>query len=174
MQNSVCFLDRDGVLVKDVGYPHKWHDDLILNENVNQLSRLLNHNINFIIVTNQSGIGRGYFTEKQYHEFTLKMITCLLDLGLPIKNIYHCPHAPEDECSCRKPKTGLIEQAFSENEIDINNTFLIGDKLTDVFTGTQYGIKNNFLLNADCNMLHLPFAYRNMFEICNKIIEKFK
>lgn len=174
MLNNVCFLDRDGVLVKDVGYPHIWHSDLILTENVNQLSRLLNHNINFIIITNQSGIGRGYFTEKQYDEFTLKMITCLLDLGLPIKDIYYCPHTPEDKCSCRKPKTGLIEQAFSENDIKTQNTFLIGDKLTDVYAGAEYGIKNNFLLNKDGDLLFLPFAYRNMFEICNKIIEIFK
>jgi D-glycero-D-manno-heptose 1,7-bisphosphate phosphatase len=109
MQNSVCFLDRDGTLVKDVGYPHKWHNDLILKENVNQLSRPLNHNINFIIVANQSGIGSGYFTDKQYDEFTLKMKTCLLRLGVQIKNMYHCPHVPEDQCSCRTPKTGLIE-----------------------------------------------------------------
>lgn len=85
MQNSVCFLDRDGVLVKDVRYPHKWHNDLILNENVNQLIFLLNHNINFIIAANQSGIGRGYISEKEHHEFTLKMKNGLLDIGLPIK-----------------------------------------------------------------------------------------
>jgi D-glycero-D-manno-heptose 1,7-bisphosphate phosphatase len=172
MENRYCFLDRDGVLIDDIGYPHQWEESLILSDNIKNLTRLLRYNVKFIIITNQSGIGRGYFSEKIYLKFSKQMLKELFKLGLPIQNIYHCPHKPDANCNCRKPKTGLLKQAFLNLRTSKKKCILIGDRVTDVECGLNFGITNSYLLNSKEISNNSHIAQKFMSNICDDIINK--
>jgi D-glycero-D-manno-heptose 1,7-bisphosphate phosphatase len=101
-----------------------------------------------IIITNQSGIGRGYFDQKTLSEIHEKLIAELAKENAKLDAIYFCPHISEDECDCRKPKTGMIEQAVNDFHIDLENSWMIGDKAVDVETGINAGTKTALVLTG--------------------------
>jgi D-glycero-D-manno-heptose 1,7-bisphosphate phosphatase len=133
-----AFFDRDGVLNVDIGYAHK-PEQLKWIEGAQQAIRLLNDtHFYVIVVTNQSGVARGYFDEAAVQRFHAKMQEGLAARGAHIDAFYYCRHHPEGtikrfaiQCRCRKPSTGLLEQAAREWPIDLNASFLIGDKEAD-------------------------------------------
>jgi D,D-heptose 1,7-bisphosphate phosphatase len=140
--NRAVFLDRDGVLNRKRDDYVKSVDEFVMLENVPEAIRLLNKSgFLTIIITNQSAVNRGYLSHEklgQIHDFMnfqLKKYDCSIDA------IYYCPHTPNENCDCRKPKPGLIRKAIEEHSIDINKSWLIGDSETDVMSGTQIGIK---------------------------------
>jgi len=107
--NKAVFLDRDGTLNIDPGYVRKI-EDFELYPNVIKALKLLK-NFQLFIITNQSGIGRGYYTEKDFHKFNNHLIAELRKEGINIKETFYCPHHPDEECDCRKPSTRFIKEA---------------------------------------------------------------
>ncbi|MBI4452493.1 HAD family hydrolase [Candidatus Woesearchaeota archaeon] len=146
MTKSV-FLDRDGALVEDVGYHHKL-EDFKLIPNVVEGLRLLK-TFKLIIVTNQSGIGRGFYKMEDFENFSNHLIQELKKHNIKIEKIYVCPHKPEDNCECRKPKAKLIKDAEKDFDIDLSKSFMIGDKRIDIEMGHNAGCKSILVLTGN-------------------------
>jgi D-glycero-D-manno-heptose 1,7-bisphosphate phosphatase len=141
------FLDRDGVLIENnPNYIRSWSDVYVYPEAVQALVRAHSSHYKFVIITNQSAIGRGLVTFEIVNEINLKLISEIQSHGGRIDGIYTCPHKPEDDCPCRKPKPGLILQAAKELSLDLNNSIMIGDALTDIIAGYRAGIPTNALV----------------------------
>ena len=104
-------------------------------------SLLNEHNFKVVIITNQSGIARRYFTEKMLAEIHDKMITQLAEHGAHVDAIYYCPHHPDDNCECRKPKPKMVLQAAIDLDIDLSQSYVIGDSEMDVELARQAGCK---------------------------------
>jgi len=154
MKNKAIFLDRDGTINVDVGYAHKIEDLEIIPKVVEGL-KLLQEEYKLIIVTNQSGIGRGHYTEEDYHVFQLALRQKLNKQGIFLTGEYFCPHHPEKgigkykiDCNCRKPKTGMLEQASNDFNIDLTNSWMIGDHLNDLQVGKRAGCKTIYILTG--------------------------
>ncbi|MBC7128510.1 MAG: HAD family hydrolase [Thermoplasmatales archaeon] len=123
------FIDRDGTInANEPEYPHKPEHLKIYEDAVELMREYQSKGYLIIIITNQSGIGRGYFTLEQMHQFNNLLISELAKRGVKIDAIYFCPHKPDDACSCRKPNLGLIEQAMKDFSIDLKNSIIIGDR----------------------------------------------
>ncbi|HFU77657.1 MAG TPA: HAD family hydrolase, partial [Epsilonproteobacteria bacterium] len=129
---KALFLDRDGVINIDHGYVFKM-EDFVFTKGIFDLLRLFTqHNYLLFIVTNQSGIGRGYYSEKDFQNVTESMLEMLHNEGINITKVYHCPHAPEAKCHCRKPAIGMIADMAKKHAIDFSNSWMIGDKQSDI------------------------------------------
>ncbi|MBI2151944.1 HAD family hydrolase, partial [Candidatus Woesearchaeota archaeon] len=144
---SAIFLDRDGVLVEDIGFHYKIEDFKLTPNAVEGLKLLKNYKL--IIITNQSGIGRGYYTMKDFKIFNDYLIDELKKHSIKIEKTYVCPHKPEDNCECRKPKTKLIKDAEKDFNIDLKNSYMIGDKNIDVEMGHNAGCKSILVLTGN-------------------------
>ena len=142
--DKAIFLDRDGTISDDTMYPHKAEDFRLLPGVVEGLKRLSKDYI-FVIITNQSGIGRGIFTVKDMHNFSDILLEELKKEDIEIKKIYFCPHVPEDNCYCRKPKTKNILQAKKDLNIDMESSWMIGDHPSDVELGKRAGTRTIYL-----------------------------
>lgn len=148
------FLDRDGVVNADHGYVHR-AEDIDFLDGIFELVQLAQANgFMVVIVTNQAGIARGYYTEECFLTLSRWMMERFTEAGAPIDAIYHCPHHPTEglganklDCHCRKPRPGLILQAMADHCIDIQYSILIGDKASDLIAGQRAGIPNLFLLD---------------------------
>lgn len=129
---KAVFVDRDGTINRDVPYCSR-PEDFELLPTVAEGIRLLNeHGFKVVVVTNQSGIARGYFTEQMLTKIHQKMRDDLAKEGAFMDAVYHCPHHPEDGCECRKPNTGLFHRAAAELQLDLASSYIVGDKLLDV------------------------------------------
>lgn len=144
--NKAIFFDRDGVLNYDPGYVHKIEDFKLLPGVIEALKLL--KNFKFIIITNQSGIGRGYYTEQDFHKFNNRLTEELKKENIIIEKTYYCPHEPEENCNCRKPKVKFIKQAEKEFNIDLKNSFVIGDHPSDIEMGKNAKCKTIYLLTG--------------------------
>lgn len=143
---NIIFLDRDNTINEDPGYLSDPEKVKILPYVVEGLTILKNLNFEFIILTNQSGIGRGYFTEKDMYNVNQKIFEILNAYDIHIKDLFYCPHTDEDECSCRKPKPGLIIKALEKYpEINLESSWIIGDSLRDIKAGESFNIKGILL-----------------------------
>jgi len=142
MINKAAFLDRDGVLNEDP--PHYAHklSDLHLIPNTAKAIRLLNENGYIVIViSNQSGIGRGYYTADKTEAFNNEIQRLLNLNGAYIEKFFYCPHHPHDNCTCRKPKPGMLINAIKEFNINVYESFMVGDKCSDIAAGKSIGLK---------------------------------
>lgn len=139
---KALFLDRDGVINIDYGYVYK-KENFIFSEGIFKLLKLFSDN-NYLlfIVTNQSGIGRGYYTEEDFNTLTLSMLASFKQNNIDIEDVYHCPHTPEDSCQCRKPNTGMIDTILKKYKIDLQHSWLIGDKQSDIKLALKSNIQN--------------------------------
>lgn len=141
MRNRAVFLDRDGTIARDVHYCRRVEDFEFL-PTVPDAVRLLNENgFKVVVVTNQSGIARGYFTEETLHLIHRKMRDELTRHGAWVDAIYFCPHHPDDGCRCRKPRPGLLLDAASQLGIDFQLSYVVGDAQIDVEAGRCVGCK---------------------------------
>jgi len=146
---KAVFLDRDGVINIDKAYVFKIEDFEFCEGVFEALRHFQSLDYLLILVTNQSGIGRGYYTEEDFQTLTSWMCQELLHVNIQIDAIFHCPHAPEAHCECRKPKSGMFQEAIKEFEIDVNASWMIGDKKSDMEAALSAGIENTiFLGNA--------------------------
>lgn len=138
-KNKVVFLDRDGTINVEKNYLYKIEDFEYIDGAIEALKLLLQYGYLLVIITNQSGIARGYYTEKQCQELNDWMLADLAKEGIDIAKIYYCPHHPngiipeyKKNCDCRKPNVGLFRQAEKELQIDMNKSYAIGDKMRDL------------------------------------------
>lgn len=138
---KTVFLDRDGTVCEEVNYLSR-REDLKLFPFAAEAIRILNENdFLVILITNQSGIARGYFDEKALGEIHKELLAQLASQNAKLDAIYFCPHNSENNCRCRKPNIGMIEQAIKDFAIDLENSWMIGDKAIDVATGFNAGTK---------------------------------
>ncbi|MGI8642179.1 MAG: D-glycero-beta-D-manno-heptose 1,7-bisphosphate 7-phosphatase [Pyrinomonadaceae bacterium] len=148
MKKYAAFLDRDGTICEEVNYLSK-AEDLRLFPDAVQAIKLLNENgFLVILITNQSGLARGFFDEKALREIHKKLAEELAKSGAKLDAIYFCPHNSADNCDCRKPKTGMIRQAAADFAIDLQNSWMIGDKTIDVETGFNAETKTALVLTG--------------------------
>lgn len=142
------FLDRDGTLNEEVGYL-KDPDQLRLYPGVAEALRLLGaHGFKRIIISNQSGVGRGYLAREETMAVFRHLLSLLERGGGGVEGIYWCPHRPEEDCSCRKPKGGLVEQALVEHHLDLSRSYMIGDKASDVLLARHMGMRAVLVLTG--------------------------
>lgn len=145
MVRRAVFLDRDGTIAKNVHYCSSV-DDFVLLPGAAQAIGLLNQGgFTAVVITNQSGIGRGYFTEETLSDIHRKMVEELAKYGARVDAIYHCPHHPDDNCLCRKPKPAMLLRAAQEMGITLGLSYMIGDHLNDVEAGRSAGCRTVWL-----------------------------
>lgn len=149
---KVVFLDRDGVINIDKAYVYRQEDFEFCEGAFEVLRHFQSLGYRLIVVTNQSGIGRGYYLEEDFQDLMRWMQEVLLAEGIAIDAIYHCPHAPEEHCSCRKPKSGMFEQALRDFDIDVSQSWMIGDKLSDIQAAHGVKIEHTVLIGEDQNI----------------------
>lgn len=136
------FLDRDGTINDDgEGYTHKREDFRFLPHVIHALQRLSKSDHKLIVVTNQSGIARGYYREAQMHHLHRWMRGELARQGVRIDRIYHCPHGPDDGCACRKPEPGMFLEAVKDFGVSLAHSWFVGDDPKDVLVGRAINLK---------------------------------
>lgn len=142
-----AFLDRDGVINIDTAYLHRWEDFRFVPGAVEAMRRLHQAGYALVVVTNQSGIARGFYTEDEYQVLTRHMVQALADQGAPLTAVYHCPHHPGGsvapyavECDCRKPSPGMMLRAAAEWHLSLTDSILVGDKASDIEAGRAAGV----------------------------------
>ena len=147
-KNKALFLDRDGTLNIEKKYVFKIEDFEFTEGIIALIKTYQEKEFLIFIVSNQSGIARGFYTENDYKILTKWMIRELEINGIKITKVYHCPHYPEitGECNCRKPKPGMILQAIHEFNINPSESVLIGDKKSDILAGENAGIGKNLFI----------------------------
>jgi len=143
-KNKALILDRDGTLIEDTNYAYKIEDLELLPGVIDGL-KIMQKEFRFFIVTNQSGIGRGYYTEDDFHKFNANLILLLKEENIEITKTYFCPHIREDRCDCRKPKTKFIDNIVSEFNINIKESWMFGDHPSDIQFGINGGCRTVFL-----------------------------
>ncbi len=163
MKNKAIFVDRDGTINVDVHYLDD-PDKFKMYPGVQAgMKKLQEKGFKLIVITNQSGIARGYFTEMQLSDIHERMKHEFQKFTVSLDGIYYCPHHPDDNCNCRKPKVGLFEKAIQDHNVDVKKSFMLGDKILDVCAGKKIGlmtvlipeppVRNEFLLKKiewDC------------------------
>lgn len=152
--NKAVFLDRDGTLNIDYGYVHEIDHFKFIDGAIDTLRELKAMGYLLVLVTNQSGIARGYFSEDQFLQLTEWMDWSLAEHGVDFDGIYYCPHHPEgkgeykEECDCRKPKSGMLLQAIKELKIDPRKSVMVGDKVDDLKAGIGANVETNVLVRT--------------------------
>lgn len=140
-KNRAVFIDRDGTINVNVGYIDNPEEFKIYPGVIEGIKLLEKKGFKIIIVTNQSGIGRGYFSKKTLEKINQKMKDELSTNGANIDAIYYCPHHPDENCDCRKPKTGMLETAITDFNINAEKSYFIGDRILDMEAGRRIGCK---------------------------------
>lgn len=131
VSHPAVFFDRDGVLIYDSGYLSSPNQVKLLPDAPALLKRIRDLGFRVIVITNQSGIGRGLFTHGQAAAVADRLTEVLAEQGASVDATYFCPHSPDDNCDCRKPKPGMLQRAARELNIDLSGSFMIGDRLSD-------------------------------------------
>lgn len=163
MQRAL-FLDRDGVLNIDHGYIGSIERFDLIPGVAEALGRALALGYRLIVVTNQSGIARGYFTAEDYARVERHMIATFAAKGVRFTGIYHCPHHPDGtqpafaaRCECRKPLPGMIVRACADHRIDPGRSIMVGDRPSDLAAGDAAGVGNGFLIGVPVDPRHRAF-----------------
>lgn len=126
------FIDRDGTIAEEVGYLNHVSRFRMFPFVPAALRRLNQAGCTLVLVTNQSGIARGYFPESLVREVHQRMMQQLSESGARVDAIYYCPHTSSENCNCRKPKTGMLDRAVREHALDLRRSFVVGDRYADV------------------------------------------
>jgi len=174
VKQKTVFIDRDGTLIEEVNYLHRVEDLRYFSYTDEAIRRLKENGFLVVLVTNQSGIGRGIYSEIEMHAVHERIQA---DLTLKLDAIYFCPHPPDGDCRCRKPNLGMIEAALADWPVDLENSWMIGDKKIDVEFGYNAGVKPILVLTGygrkDApNLEKQPFAIaENLFEAVRIILD---
>jgi len=178
---KIAFLDRDGVINKEVDHLYKISEFEYTYRCKDALKLLINDGFSIIIVTNQAGIGKGLFTEKDYDVLTNFYTADLRKDGIRVLEVLHCPHYEfsvieqyRKKCVCRKPSPGMILAATERYDIDLKNSILVGDKVTDVQAGQAAGIAKSYLVQSGHNIREDDFrkyeVFPNLYELATNIL----
>ena len=169
MQKAL-FLDRDGVINVDHGYVSKI-EVFEFNQGIFSLLKLfIHHHYKLFIVTNQSGIGRGYYSEDDFLKLTSWMLKEFKKRDIEITSVEYCPHAPEERCSCRKPETGMIDKILAQHSIELDKSWLIGDKQSDIDLAHNATIGNSIAI-GERQIRNSTYTFKTIFE-CKTFLEK--
>jgi len=169
--SGAIFFDRDNTLIVDKGYTWKISDFAFLSDSAEALALLHIHQIPVFIVTNQSGIARGYYSETDMLKFNQHLQEEVTKKGGRITDIAYCPHHldyPETKensnwCTCRKPAPGMLIALSQKWKIDLSQSFMIGDQDSDLQAGSAAGCQQSYLLHAD----------QSRVTLCEKILTNF-
>ena len=148
MPIKTIFLDRDGIINKEINYLHKIDEFEFIDGIFDACMHFQSLSYKIIIITNQSGISRGYYTESDYQKVTQWMLDQFKHKNINILDIFHCPHGPDSTCDCRKPKPGMFLKAKSKHNTDMEKSWLIGDNEIDVIAANEAGIENTILVRS--------------------------
>ncbi len=167
--NKALFLDRDGVVNKEKNYLYKIEDFEFIDGVFETCRYFQDKGYLIIIITNQAGIARGKYTEKDFEILTNWMLEEFRKENIRISKVYHCPHHPDfsGECECRKPKPKMILDAQREFDINLQNSILVGDKNSDIEAGINAGIYQNYLITTG----HKIFKHDLKVPIIDSLIE---
>jgi len=148
---KAIFLDRDGVINRDPGggdYIKSWKEFQFLPGAIEAIKKLNKNGYEIFVISNQAGVNRGLFTQASLDEITRNMLKEIEAQGGRIRSVTYCTHRPDEGCSCRKPKTGMIEKVTRGLDIDFKNTYFIGDSRLDVGAGKNMGCRTILLLTG--------------------------
>lgn len=147
-RSAAVFLDRDGTLIRDVGYLCRLDQVEILPGGAEALKLLRNNGLKIVVVTNQSGVGRGFLSEQELHKIHEALIESFAARGAEIDAIYYCPHHPTEGfdgyrviCDCRKPNAGMLRRAAEQLQLDLGASYVVGDQATDMELAARVGAK---------------------------------
>lgn len=168
---KALFLDRDGVINVEKDYLYKIEDFEFIDGILDLCKYYSDNDYIIVIVTNQSGIARNYYTEKDFSILTTWMLDKFRLSGINIQKVYYCPHHPSisGECSCRKPNPGMLLEAKHEFDINMSLSIIIGDKERDIEAGLNAGLYQSYLFDAAQN-----FTYSKATKIVNKLDQIWK
>jgi len=166
---KALFLDRDGVINIDHGYVSKI-DDFVFTQGIFELLQLfMQKGYILFIITNQSGIGRGYYSLKDFQTLTRYMLHSFKEKNIHIQEVQFCPHVSEDNCDCRKPKTGMIDSILKHHSIDLEKSWLIGDKQSDIDLALHSRINHSIAIkNTDIH--HATYSFDSI-QSCKDFME---
>lgn len=146
--NKAVFLDRDGVIIEDKNYIHKVEQVVLIPGAIEALKKLQDYGFLLIIVTNQSGVGRGYYSIEDVHTVNSYIEELFRQGGVEFKEIYIAPEAPDQPSRGRKPSPAFLFDARDEFDIDLSRSYMIGDKLIDLECGWNAGVKKSILVRT--------------------------
>lgn len=172
--NKAIFLDRDGVLNRDSGYLYKIEDWQWLPGALAGLRLFKEAGYSLIVASNQSGIGRGYYSKDQLDSLENWLNNELQSVGCPIDAWYYCPHLPEAGCLCRKPLPGMLLKAAKDLNIDLPRSWMLGDKISDVEAGLAAGCRAGLIgPRIESALFARPdvFCWPNLLIAAKKVIE---
>ena len=158
-KKKALFLDRDGIINIDYGHVHKIEDFKFTDSIFDLCKKYQEEGYLLIVVTNQAGIGKGLYQEDDFLKLNQYMIDEFKKNDINITKVYYCPHKPEDDCECRKPKPGLFIQAIKDYNIDVNESVAIGDKITDLEAAHNAGIRNLYFKKTRYDEYPVEFKY---------------
>ena len=154
--NKAIFLDRDGVINYDYGFVYRWSEFKFIEGVIRALQILNNYGFKLFIITNQSGIARGFYSVEDLEILHKKMLNYLSKRSINISAIYYCPHFEKGiskeysiNCLCRKPQPGMLYQAKEKYNINMNESYLVGDKISDLQAGWNAGIRFCYLVKKN-------------------------
>ncbi len=155
MTHRAVFLDRDGTINEEMGYINHIERFHLLPQSAQAIRLLNQYGWKVVVITNQSGVARGYFPESLIHQVHQKMKDHLREEGAYLDAIYYCPHHPDvgfppyrQKCQCRKPATGLIEQAVKDLDLDLARSYVVGDRGMEIEFGHRVGAKTILVLTG--------------------------
>ncbi|MFI4869280.1 MAG: D-glycero-beta-D-manno-heptose 1,7-bisphosphate 7-phosphatase [Steroidobacterales bacterium] len=154
-RHKAAFVDRDGVIIADSGFPHRVEDLVFLPGAIEGLQRVQAAGYLLVVITNQSGIARGLYTEADYRRLTQQMRQRLSAAGVQLAAVEFCPHLPDApiaryrlDCDCRKPRPGMLQRAAAALNVDLAASILIGDRATDIQAGRSAGVGRCWLVRS--------------------------
>ncbi len=176
-QQPAIFLDRDGTINRDIGYLSEPDQFEFLPNALPGLKRFQDLGYRLVIVTNQAGIGLGYFTKEDFYRVNKKMLAAVSQAGILIDKIYFCPHSKAENCPCRKPEIGLIQRAQEELNLDLSHSYFIGDSEIDIQAGARAGIKTILIQNETgldpATMIPKPdFVVKDLLEAAAVVLQQ--
>ena len=179
-QRPFVLLDRDGTIVEsNVNEDYLTHPDhlRLIDHAATGLRSLVELGSSLIVVTNQSAIARGMFDEARLGQIHQRMTELLADQGVPLAAIYHCPHHPDDNCNCRKPHPGMVEQAAARFGFDPAESFVVGDNACDMQLGRAVGaatvlVRTGYGREQEAAGLDADFVADNLEEAAKLIISR--
>ena len=165
---KIVFLDRDGTISKE--YPdEEWRyvkEPILLENNIEGLKIIRDLGYEMIILTNQNLIADKIITYEQYEDYSNKLIKILNDNGINILKTYYCPHNDLDNCNCKKPKTGMIDNSLKDFDIDLNNSFYVGDSYSDYELANKFNLKFYGIKGQNNDEI---FKYNDLLEVASNI-----
>lgn len=147
-KTPAVILDRDGTINEDTGYISSPEGLRLIEGAAAAIKSLNREGVPVIVISNQSGVGRGFFNSLDVRRVNESLKGLLISQGANVEAFYFCPHHPEDGCNCRKPRPGLIQRAAAEHSIDLKTSYVVGDKSTDIGLAKNAGAKGVLVLTG--------------------------